>query len=239
LDRDLNDEVAFHLAMREEKLRSAGIAPEEARYAAHRQFGNTTSLKERSREMWTLVSLEGLLQDIRFGARKLRKSPGFTIVAVLTLALGIGANTAIFTLIHAVMLKSLPVANPRELYRLGNDDNCCVVSGLQGNFFIFSYALYQQLRDHTAEFSGLAACQAESQPFGLRRAGASSVPEPYMAEFVSGHYFLMFGVTAVVGRVFGAADDSANSPPAVVLSYRTWRNHFGMDPSVVNSTVHP
>ena len=138
LDRDLEDEVAFHLAMREEKNRRAGMAPEEARYAARRQFGNPASLKERSREMWTLVSVEGLLIDIRFGARKLRKSPGFTFVAVLTLALGIGASTAIFSLIHTVMLKSLPVTNPGELYRLGEATNCCVLDGLQGNFGIFS-----------------------------------------------------------------------------------------------------
>jgi predicted permease len=237
LDRDLDEEVAFHLAMREEKIRRDGIAPDEARYAAHRQFGNTTSLKERSREMWTLVSLEGLLQDVRFGARKLRKSPGFTIVAVLTLALGIGANTAIFTLIHAVMLRSLPVTNPSELYRLGNDDNCCVVSGLQGNFSIFSYALYQQLRDHTPEFSELAAFQAEPQNFSLRRAGIPSAAQPCVAEFVSGNYFKMFGVTAAAGRILTSVDDSPNAPPVAILSYRVWRDHFGLDPSVLNSTV--
>src|SRR5580658_4981272 len=168
LDRDLEDEVAFHLAMREEKNRRNGIAHEEARYAAHRQFGNAASFKERTREMWTLVSLEGLLQDIRFGARKLRKSPGFTVVAVLTLALGIGANTAIFTLIHAVMLKSLPVANPGELYRLGEGTNCCALDGLQGNFNIFSYALYKELRDNTPEFTKLAAFSAGLKDVSVR-----------------------------------------------------------------------
>jgi predicted permease len=236
LDRDLDDEVAFHLAMREEQNRLAGIDPEEARYAARRQFGNTTSLKGRSREMWTFLSLEGLLQDIRFGARKLRKSPGFTIVAVLTLALGIGANTAIFTLIHAVMLKSLPVANPSELYRLGQGNNCCVLDGLQGNFGIFSYALFKQLRENTPEFSEMAAFSGGLNDLSVRRAGGTASAEPYVGEFVSGNYFSTFGLNAYAGRLISQSEDQPNAPPVAVMSYRVWREHFSLDTSVVGGS---
>jgi len=236
LDRDLNDEVAFHLSMCAEKNGLAGIAPEEARYAAHRQFGNTTSLKERSREMWTLVSLEGLLQDIRFGARKLRKSPGFTFVAVLTLALGIGANTAIFSLIHTVMLKSLPVTNPSELNRLGEGTNCCVLDGLQGNFGIFSYSLYQQLQVNTPEFSELAAFSGGLNFLSVRRTGAAAQAEPYVGEFVSGNYFSTFGLGAYAGRLLSPTDDQPNAPPVAVMSYRAWREHYSLDPSVLGGS---
>ena len=233
LDSDWEEEVAFHLDMREEQNRRAGIDPEEARYAAHRRFGNATSLKERTREMWTFASLEGLLQDLRFGARKLRRSPGFTIVAVLTLALGIGANTAIFTLIHAVMLKSLHVANPGELYRLGNDNSCCVLDGLQGNFGIFSYALYKQLRQNTPEFNEMAAFGGGLSYFSVRRAAGTRLAEPYGGEFVSGNYFSTFGLGTSVGRLLTPADDQPNAPPVAVMSYRAWREHFSLDPSVI------
>jgi predicted permease len=236
LDRDLHDEVAFHLAMREEKNRRAGMAPEEARYAARRQFGNPTSLEERSREMWTLVSVEGLLQDIRLGARKLRKSPGFTFVAVLTLALGIGANTAIFSLIHTVMLKSLPVSNPRELYRLGAGTSCCVLDGLQGNFGIFSYSLYQQLEANTPEFSEMAAFGGALNFLSVRRAGAAGRAEPYVGEFVSGNYFSTFGLGAYSGRLLSASDDLPSAPPVAVMSYRAWREHYSLDPSVIGGS---
>jgi predicted permease len=233
LDRDLNDEVAFHLAMREEKNRHSGIAPLEARYAARRQFGNATSLKERSREMWTLVSLEGLLQDIRFGARKLRKSPGFTVVAVLTLALGIGANTAIFSLIHTVMLKNLPVRRPGELYRVGQGNECCAIDGFQGNFGIFSYSLYKQVRDNTPEFSQMAAFGAGLDFLNARRSGAAAVAEPYVGEYVSGNYFETLGLSAYAGRLLSESDDQPNAPPAGVISYRTWREHFSLDAGVI------
>jgi predicted permease len=236
LDRDLNDEVAFHLSMRAEKNRLAGIAPEEARYAARRQFGNSTSLKERSREMWTLVSLEGLLQDILFGARKLRKSPGFTFVAVVTLALGIGANTAIFSLIHTVMLKSLPVTNPSELFRLGEGTNCCVLDGLQGNFGIFSYSLYQQLQANTPEFSELAAFSGGLNFLSVRRAGTAAQAEPYIGEFVSGNYFSTFGLGAYAGRLLSPTDDQPNAPPVAIMSYRAWREHYSLDPSVLGGS---
>src|SRR5580704_2752030 len=213
LDRDLNDEVAFHLAMREERNRIAGIAPEEARYAARRQFGNATSLKERSRDMWTLVSLEGLLQDIRFGARKLRKSPGFTFIAVVTLALGIGANTAIFSLIHTVMLKDLPIANPSELYRLGEGTNCCVLDGFQGNFGIFSYTLYKQLQANTPEFSEMAAFSGGLNFLSVRRAGGVQQAELHVGEFVSGNYFSTFGLGPYAGRLLSPSDDQPGASP--------------------------
>jgi predicted permease len=236
LDRDLEEEVAFHLSMREEKNRLEGLAAGESRYAARRKFGNTTSLKERTREMWTLVSLEGLLQDIRFGARKLRKSPGFTFIAVVTLALGIGANTAIFSLIHTVMLKDLPIANPSELYRLGEGTNCCVLDGFQGNFGIFSYTLYKQLQANTPEFSEMAAFSGGLNFLSVRRAGGVQQVELHVGEFVSGNYFSTFGLGPYAGRLLSPSDDQPGASPVAVMSYRVWREHFSLDPSVIGGS---
>ncbi len=157
--------------------------------------------------------MRALFQDLKYGLRMLAKNPGFTAVAVVTLALGIGANTAIFTLIHAVMLKSLPVANPRQLYRLGDNNNCCVLTGFQGSFSLFSYPLYRQFRDHTPQFSELAAFQSFTMPLSVRRSGASAPAEPYVGEFVSGNYFAMFGIGAFAGRVLTPADDTPGASP--------------------------
>jgi len=174
-----------------------------------------------------------LMQDLRYGFRRLRQSPGFALVCVITLALGIGANTAIFTLVDTVMLKSLPVANPSELYRLGDNGNCCVNGGFQGDWSLYSYPLYVHLRDHTPEFSQLAAFQAGLRDLSVRRSGAAGAAEPFNGEFVSGNYFTTLGLGAFAGRVMTAEDDEPEAAPATVMSYRAWQQHYGGDPSVV------
>ncbi len=176
-----------------------------------------------------------LIEDLRYGFRRLRQSPGFAFVCVLTLALGMGANTAIFTLVDAVMLKSLPVKNPEELYRLGNGHNCCVLGGLQDNWSIFSYPLYQQFHDHTPEFTEMAAFQGGSTSLSVRRSGANGPAEPFYGEFVSGNYFSTFGIGTFAGRTIAPADDQPNAAPVVVMSYRAWQQHFGLDPSVIGA----
>jgi predicted permease len=177
------------------------------------------------------------MQDLRYGFRRLRQSPGFVIVCVLTLGLGIGANTAIFTLIDAVMLKSLPVKDPAGLYRVGNAGNCCVIGGLQDNWDIYSYQLYQQFRAHLPEFSELAAFQGGLTDLSVRRTGSTAPAAPFQGEFVSGDYFSTFGVGAFAGRTITRADDQPNAAPVVVMSYRTWQQHFGLDPSVIGAAV--
>jgi len=180
--------------------------------------------------------MSNLMQDLRYGFRRLGQSPGFALVCVITLALGIGANTAIFTLVYAVMLKSLPVANPNQLYRLGDVDNCCVLGGLQDSWGMYSYELYQLLRDHTPEFSEMAGFQGGLPAVSARRGGSSGPAQPYVGEFVSGNYFRMFGIDAFMGRPLSPEDDRPGAVPVAVMSYRTWQQHFGLDTSVVGST---
>ena len=183
--------------------------------------------------------MNNLLHDLRHAFRQLRKSPGFTITAILTLALGIGANTAIFTLVHAVMLKSLPVANPAQLYRIGDNDICCVYGGLQqedGGWGLFSYGLYRYIRDNTPQFEEIAAFQGNEPDVSVRRSGSQNAAETFPSEFVSGNYFSTFGIQPFAGRLLTPADDTAGAAPAVVMSYRAWQEHFGLDPSVVGAT---
>ena len=180
--------------------------------------------------------MSAFMQDLRYAFRRLRQSPGFAIVCVITLALGIGANTAIFTLVDAVLLKRLPVASPKQLYRLGNTNNCCVLGGLQNSWAIYSYSLYEQFRDHTPEFSEMAAFQGGLPTLSVRRGGAAELAEPFVGEFVSGNYFTMFGIQAFAGRTITPSDDRANAAPVVVMSYRAWQLHFGRDPSVIGAT---
>lgn len=183
-----------------------------------------------------------LYQDLRYALRQLRKSPGFTLTAVITLALGIGANTAIFTLVQAILLRSLPVNDPSQLYRIGDDDECCVEGGFPGNagdtgdFAIFSYDLYQYLKSSAPEFQQLAAVQAGQGQWSTRRGNAP--PKPLFGEFVSGNYFSTLGVGAYAGRVFSDKDDTPTASPATVLSYRAWQGQYASDPSIIGSTIY-
>jgi predicted permease len=174
--------------------------------------------------------------DIRLAARRLRQQPGFALVAVLTLSLGIGANTAVFTLVHALVLRSLPVARPAELYRLGDTNDCCVNTGLAGSYSLFSYRLFEHLRDHAPEFQELAGFQANTLPVGVRRPGEAS-PRPMPGAFVTGNYFTMFGVTPAAGRLLQKADDRREAAPVVVISHHAWTQFYAQDPSIVGAPV--
>ena len=135
-----------------------------------------------------------VVEHVRYALRQFRKAPGFTATAVLTLSLGIGATTAIFTLVHAVLLKSLPVAKPGELVRVGNEENCCINGGLQDNWSLFSFEQYKQFKEHTPGFAELAAMQAGNSLMGVRWTGNNKPSESYRGEFVSGNYFSLFGI---------------------------------------------
>ena len=181
-----------------------------------------------------------LIQDVRYAVRQLRKTPGFTITAVLTLALGIGANAAIFTLVNAVLLKSLPVVDPKTLVRFGDTSDCCVYSGANddGNYSLFSTNTYQQLRKNNPEFEDLAAIQAgfEYRPVVVRRDGSQETARSARGEFVSGNYFRTFGLQPAAGRLLTDADNVASAPMVAVMGYDTWKNEYNGDPSVVGST---
>jgi predicted permease len=177
-----------------------------------------------------------LKDDIRLGLRRLRQQPGFTLTAIATLALGLGANIAIFSLVYALLVRSLPVDRPGELYRLGDTNNCCVNSGLQGSYSLFSFRLLEHLRDAAREdFVELAGFQAQAQPIGVRRGGG--IIESLQGQFVSANYFQMFGVRPAAGRMLQPDDDRPDAEPAAVLSYQTWTERFGQDPAIVGSSV--
>src|SRR5579859_1103520 len=180
--------------------------------------------------------MQNLLGDLRYSVRQFLRSPVFTTAAVLTLALGIGGTTAIFTLIHAVMLRSLPVSDPARLYRVGEGDDCCVEGGPQDKWGMFSFALYERLKAETPEFEEVAAFQAGRWRMSVRRQGVDSVAKPLRSEFVSGSYFSTLGVRALGGRVFTPEDDRPGAPPVLVLSHRVWQTTYGSDATVVGST---
>ncbi len=175
-----------------------------------------------------------MVKDIRFALRQFAAAKAFTITAAITLALGIGANTGIFTLVHALMIKSLPVADPQSIVRIGDGDNCCVLGYTQGRYSMYSYPLYQYLREHTPEFEDMSAFQGGIDHVGVRRAG-SNISEPFAEQFVSGNFFTLFGLHAFAGRLIAPSDDMRGASPAAVISYRAWREHFGGDPSVIGS----
>ena len=209
LDRDLEEELAFHLAMR-------GNTAE-----ARKRLGNPTLLKEQTRELWMFGGLETLVQDVRYGTRMLGHSPGFTTVAILSLALGIGANTAIFGLMQALLLRMLPVVEPEQLVVFGNGSH--------------SYQAFQYFRDHQQVFSGIFAT-AEPNPTDVSSGGVEE--ERARVELVTGSYFPVLGVPAVLGRTLTPEDDQRpGAHPVVVLSYDYWTRRFHADPRVLGAVV--
>ena len=179
------------------------------------------------------------MQDFRLAIRQLSKSPGFALTVILTIALGIGANTAIFTLVHAILLKSLPVTDPKTLFRIGDKDDCCVDGGFlddDGDFDLFSFELYKHLRDTTPEFEQLAAMQSGDDIMTVRR--GSEPAKSLRSQYVSGNFFTTFGIGPFAGRVLSANDDRQGAPPAVVMSYQAWQGEYGGDPSIVGSTLY-
>ena len=235
---DFSAELQAHLELEQDRLRAEGFSEAEAYNQARKNLGNLTKANERFYESSRWIWLDQGVQDTRLALRHLRMAPAFAVTAILTLALGIGVTTAVFTLVHAVILKPLPVSSPSQLYRLGKDSHCCVFGGYsQGSeFSIVSYELYRHFIAHTKGFEELAAFQSGGTALGVQRAGTTNPAESHRGEFVSGNYFTMFGVGPYAGRMLTAADDQPGAPPVAVLTYGVWERKFGRDPSVIGAT---
>jgi putative ABC transport system permease protein len=226
LDQELSDEMAFHLEKQIEQNIAAGMSAEEARYAALRSFGGVDQIKEECRDAWGVRFIDTLLQDLRFGLRMLAKNPGFTAVAVITLALSIGANSAIFTLVDAAALRPFPVPKPDQLVRL-------LVKSPQGVSPDFSYADYEDVRQQVKSFSGVAVYRREA-PLLNSLDETSQV----LTDIVSPDYFTVLGVKPLRGRFFlREVDGNAQIETGVVISYRLWQSRLGSDPAIIGKKV--
>jgi macrolide transport system ATP-binding/permease protein len=183
-----------------------------------------------------------LLQDLAFAFRQLRRTPGFTVTVLLTLALGIGANSAVFTLVNAILLHNLPVTDPKTLVRIGDKDDCCVNGGWHddGDYSLFATETYEMFRKNLPEFEELAAMESGYawRPITVRRAGPQSLAKSVMGTFVSSNYFRVFGVSPAAGRLFVDAEDQKGAPITAVMSYDAWQQDYAGDPSVVGSAFY-
>ena len=240
----LREEMESHLAMQTEENIRAGMSPEEAGRQARIKLGAAEVIREAYNAEEGLPLVEDLLRDLRYSLRGLRRSPGFTSVAVVILALGIGATTAIFTLVEQVMLSSLPVTKPQELWRVGDTDDCCHSDGyiqnnahVQNDWSLFSWEAYKLFRANTPAFAPLAAFELgeSNAELAVRRSGSPTPVQPRNGEYVSGNFFRTFGVSAWRGRLFTDADDREGGPPVAVMSFHTWQQSYGSDPSVVGA----
>ena len=232
LEENLDDEMRFHLEMRTQEFIASGMTPEEARARALRLFGNRTLLKERTRDMDTLQWIETLVQDLRYAGRLLRNSPGFTIVVVATLALGIGANTAIFSVVNGVLLNPLPYWEPDQLVAIYSATS-------EGDRGISSYPNFLDWARDNRSFSALAAYRPDS--FNLAGMGE---PEHVPADMVSASFFPLLGVQPILGRTFLPNEDQLGSAPVVLISDGFWKRKFRSSPEALgkaltlNGTAH-
>jgi putative ABC transport system permease protein len=225
-DRELEEEMRFHLEMKAEENLAAGISPEEARYAARRQFGNQTLLQEVSRDMWVVKSIETLFQDLRFGIRMLLKHKGFTVVATLTLALGVGANTAIFSLVNTVLLRPLPFQEADRLMMLGAVD-----ARKNGGLSSISYPNFVDWRAQSGSFERLAAFRVRNFTFT-----GSDEPARLNGVVASAELFTLLGVEPTLGRSFRTEEDNAGAS-VVIISHGLWRRRFNSDPQVIGRNI--
>ena len=231
MEREMADELRFHIEAYAADLVRRGVPREEAFRRARIEFGTVERVKEEGREARGLSILDGWSQDLRFGLRVLRKSPGFSAVAILTLALGIGANTAIFSLLDQVLLRLLPVKNPQQL----------VLLEMKGRYYgntaaglaVISYPMYRDFQDHNEVFSGMFASRHFVASFSF-----NGQADRIHGELVSGTFFSVLGVDAAIGRTITPEDDrTPNAEPFVVLSYSFWKQRFAANPSVIGETL--
>jgi predicted permease len=237
VEAELHAELAFHLEQQTAEYVAAGMAPGEARHAAMRSLGPLSRIEEECRDMRRTRWIETFLQDLRYALRSLRLSPAFTVVATLSLALGIGANTAIFSLMDVLLLRALPVQAPERLVALGDPSRTGGKSEGSLRSDLLSLPLYRELRDKNRVFSGVfASGRAGRLAVGTDRSSAK--PETARGRLVSGNYFSVLGVPAYLGRTFtGEEDRSPGAAPYVVISHDYWQRHFAGDPKVVGRTL--
>jgi putative ABC transport system permease protein len=226
-ERELTEEVQAYLELLIERKIEEGLQPAEARREALIELGGIEQIKESVREIKMGYALETIWQDLRYGARMLRKNPGFTAVAVITLALGIGANTAIFSLVNTVLLRPLPIAQPEQVVTLNNG-----WPG-RGSFPLMGYTEYKDYRDRNQSLAGLAAFSGA--PVSL---SSNGINERVSSYHVTGNYFSLLGVGAALGRLIGPEDDlTPGGHPVMMLSYPCWQKRFGADPQIIGQSV--
>ncbi|MGC2707389.1 MAG: ABC transporter permease, partial [Candidatus Acidiferrales bacterium] len=225
--QDLDEAIQHHIEAETQDNIARGMSPPEAHYAALRKFGNVTRVQEETREVWSFVWLEQFWQDVRYALRMLRKSPGFTAIAVLTLALGIGANTAIFSVVYAVLLRPLPYPNPDQLVLVfeANPHDQVPFDGM-------SYVNFEKLREHNSVFSELAANTRHE----LTLTGVGD-PSVLTTVDVTPEVFSVLAVPPLLGRTFLSPDGQRGAPPVVILSENLWRSRFGADPNLLGHSI--
>jgi len=226
-DQELDDELRDHLERATEEYVAKGMAPEEARRRARLDLGGVEKVKEQCRDARRVNWIQDFVQDLRFSLRMLRKSPGFTAVAVLTLALGIGANTSIFSVVSAVLLRPLPYANPSQLVFVSEAKPEAGMSGLG-----MSYPPFTELQDNNRAFSAIAG-------FGRHALVLTGQGEPSEVStvVVTSEFFSVLAAEPLLGRVFVAEDGQRGAAPVVVLSENLWRGRFGADPGIVTRSI--
>jgi predicted permease len=244
LDDELADEIRMHLDLRAQSLIERGVDPRDAAAEARRQFGNVLLKREEARDGWSVRAIEGLLQDVRFGLRLMRRSPAFTIVAVLSLGVGMGASAAVFSLADALLLKKLPVRAPDELVTLEwNSGPKPPTTSLSGNMISnaegftstsFSLPAYHQLRSAA---NGVADLFAFGNLWGGVNFSADRRSDVISGQVVSGSYFNVLGIVPAAGRLIGAGDDRPDAPPVAVISHQFWQRRFGSSPDAIGKTI--